>query len=352
MLLRLRLRNFRCYPTLNWEIPAEGALLYGDNAQGKTSLMEAICFAQTLHSPRTTRLDRLATHNCTDFGISLDTDEGTRKVVWQDKKLAMEAAGARRKDYTDYLADARPVVWLGNTDIELVTGSAETRRNYLDFLGSQWHPAYRPALLEYRKALRSRNMLLRNPRQTPAALRSYGAILARNGEILIHLRERLVQLLRPYVAQLHLNISTGKEAIGLLYRPSATQNLAEAIEHNTATDIRTGFTGIGPHRDDFELTIEGHSATAFASEGQQRTLATALVLAQSSLLHEQTGHAPTILIDDVFGELDPPRRRALLAQLPPDSQTFITTTHTDWLADAPAPLPLLRINNASITPEP
>ncbi len=351
MLLRLRLRNFRCYPTLNWEIPAEGALLYGDNAQGKTSLMEAICFAQTLHSPRTTRLERLAMHHCTDFGISLDTDEGTRKIVWQDKKLTLGAAGSRRKDYTDYLADARPVVWLGNTDITLVTGSAELRRDYLDFLGSQWHPAYRPALLEYRKALKSRNMLLRNPRQTPAALRSYAAILARNGEILRNLRERLVQLLRPYVAQLHLNISTGKEDIGLFYRPCTSQSLAEAIDQSTQTDIRAGFTTIGPHRDDFELTIQGHSATAFASEGQQRTLATALVLAQSALLQEQTGHAPTILIDDVFGELDPPRRRALLSQLPQDSQVFITTTHTDWLADTPAPLPLLRICDATVAPK-
>lgn len=348
MLLRLRLRNFRCYPTLNWEIPAEGALLYGDNAQGKTSLLEAICFAQSLHSPRTTRPDRLAMHNRADFGISLDSTEGTRKLLWQDKKLTLTVDTARRKDYTDYLADARPVVWLGNTDIELVSGSAETRRNYLDFLGSQWHPAYRPALLEYRRALKSRNMLLRNPRQTPAALRSYAAILARHGNILCHLRHQLLHLLRPYVAQLHLNISGGAEEIGLIYQPSTTQNLAEAIEHHTTADLRAGFTTIGPHRDDFELTINSHSATAFASEGQQRTLATALVLAQSSLLQEQTGHAPTLLIDDIFGELDPPRRCALLAQLPPDSQIFITTTHTNWLQDTPSPLPLLRIQQAQV----
>ena len=349
MLLTLRLRNFRCYPTLNWDIPAEGALLYGNNAQGKTSLMEAICFAQSLHSPRTTRLERLSMHDCADFGISLDTDSGTRKLVYQDKKLSMIVDGARRKDYTDYLADARPVVWLGNTDIDLVTGGAETRRNYLDFLGSQWHPAYRPALLEYRKALKSRNILLRNPRQTTATLRSYASILARNGEILCHLRERLLQLLRPYVAQLHRNISMGKEEINLIYRPSTAQNLAEAIEQSTQADIRAGYTTIGPHRDDFELTLNNHSATVFASEGQQRTLATALVLAQSTLLQEQTGHAPTLLIDDVFGELDPQRRCALLAQLPPDSQVFITTTHIDWLNDTPAPLPLLRICNAAIS---
>ena len=113
-------------------------------------------------------------------------------------------------------------------------------------------------------------------------------------------------------------------------------------------DTRAGFTTVGPHRDDFELSIHGRSAAEFASEGQQRTLATALVLAQSGFLQVQTGYSPTLLIDDIFGELDPTRRRALLAQLPSDSQVFITTTHTDWLQDTPATLPLLQIQAGAI----
>lgn len=349
MLHTLRLRNFRCYPTLNWDIPAEGALLYGSNAQGKTSLLEAICFALTLHTPRTTRMDRLAMHGASDFGISLDSDEGTRRLLWQQKKLSMMVDGAARRDYTDYLADARPVVWLGNSDMALVTGAAEDRRAYLDFLGSQWHPAYRPALSEYRKALKSRNMLLRNPRHSEATLRSYATILARNGEILCGLRARLLELLRPHICRLHSDISGGQEAITITYTPSTTAPLEHALQESLEADLRAGFTTVGPHRDDFVLCISGRSAVEFASEGQQRTLATALVLAQSGLLQVQTGHAPTLLIDDIFGELDPARRRALLAQLPTDSQVFITTTHTDWLQDTPAPLPLLHINHATIT---
>lgn len=351
MLLTLRLRNFRCYPTLNWDIPTEGALLYGSNAQGKTSVLEAICFALTLHSPRTSRMDRLASHSAAEFGISLDTDEGTRRLLWQNKKLSMQVNGATRRDYTDYLYDARPVVWLGNTDMALVTGSADARRDYLDFLGSQWHPAYRPALLEYRKALKSRNLLLRNPRHTQDTLRSYAAILARNGEILCTLRARLIELLRPHICRLHSGISGGEEDISISYRPSTTLPLAEALEQATEADTRAGFTTVGPHRDDFELCIRGRNAAEFASEGQQRTLATALVLAQAGLLQVQTGHAPTLLIDDIFGELDPTRRRALLANLPVDSQIFITTTHTDWLQDTPAPLPLLKIHAAHISAE-
>ena len=352
MLLTLRLRNFRCYPTLNWDIPAEGALLYGSNAQGKTSLLEAICFAHTLHTPRTARMDRLAMHGAADFGISIDTDEGTRRLLWQQRKLNMVVNGATRRDYTDYLSDARPVVWLGNTDMALVTGSAEERRAYLDFLGSQWHPAYRPALLEYRKALKSRNLLLRNPRHTAATLHSYATLLARHGEIICTLRAQLLQLLRPHISELHSAISGGHEEVEILYRPSTHLPLQEAFAQSIDADERAGFTTVGPHRDDFELTIHGRSAVDFASEGQQRTLATALVMAQSGLLQVQTGHAPILLIDDIFGELDPARRRALLTMLPTDAQVFITTTHTDWLQDTPAPLPLLRINNATITQQP
>ncbi len=348
MLNALRLRNFRCYKTLNWQIPAEGALLLGSNAQGKTSLLEAICFALTLHSPRAGKLDRLVTHGCEEFGISLSTDEGTRKLLWQQRKLNTQVDGIPRRDFNEYLADAPPVVWLSNTDISIVTGGAEERRSYLDFVGSQWHPAYRSALREYRKTLKSRNMLLRNPRHTAATLRSYAELLSRYGEILLTLRRQLLDLLQPYIRRYHSNISVKGENVSVTYRPSVEGNLQSAYEQALPADERNGFTTIGPHRDDFELLINGVPAAEYASEGQQRTLATSLILAQAGLLQVETGRAPTLLIDDIFGELDPSRRKALLNSLPEDSQIFITTTHLDWLGSDRAPLPLLNIDNGSI----
>lgn len=319
----------------------------GKNAQGKTSLLEAICFALTLHSPRASRLDRLAAHGCNNFGISLGTDAGERRMVWQDRKLAMSVQGSPRKDYAEYLADSPPAVWLGNSDISLVTGSAEERRQYLDFLGAQWHPAYRHALREYRKALKSRNHLLRNPRHTLSTLRSYAALLSRHGETLCALRRQLLNLLHPYVGLLHPGIAGTREPVELCYQPSTTLPLAEAYEASIGADERVGYTTIGPHRDDFALTISGASAAEYASEGQQRTLATALVLAQASLLQVETGHTPIILIDDIFGELDPARREALLALLPTDAQTLITTTHLDWLKGK-SPLPILKVENGQV----
>lgn len=351
MLTTLRLRHFRCYNTLCWDIPAEGAVLLGNNAQGKTTVLEALCLALTLHSPRATRLDRLAAHGAGQFGLSLDTEEGTRRLLWQSgRKVEMQVNGEPRRDYSDYLADSYPVTWLDNADRALVNGAAEERRKFLDFLGTQWHPAYRQALQAYRKALKSRNALLRNPRRSAAALHSYARLLAEHGAVLVQLRRHLLQLLQPHVADNHRNISGGGECVQLTYDPDTEAPLTEVLADCLAADERAGFTTHGPHRDDVRLTIGGVPAAEYASEGQQRTLATALLLAQSALLQAETGRAPILLIDDIFGELDPERRRALLAGLPPESQIFITTTHLDWLRDTPPPLPLLRVEGGHISP--
>lgn len=350
MLTTLRLSNFRCYSTLRWDIPAEGAVLLGANAQGKTSLMEALCFALTLHSPRATRLDKLTRHGEGSFGISLETEDGVRRLQWLNRKLNLQVNGAERRDFNDYLADTYPVTWLANSDITLVTGAAEERRGYLDFLGSQWHPVYRQALQAYRKALKSRNALLRNPRRSTATLRSYAALLAQHGEIIMQLRRQLLERLLPHILQVHKEISGGAERVSIAYKPSARGPLAEELENCLAADERAGFTTVGPHRDDFELCIGGMPAAEYASEGQQRTLAIALQMAQGSLLQEETGKAPILLIDDVFGELDTARRRALLGMLPVETQVFITTTTLNWLGEMEIQLPVLRIEGAGIAP--
>lgn len=349
MVSSLRLRDFRCYAELRWEMPPEGAVLVGENAQGKTSLIEAICVGLSLHSPRTSRLHRLARHGCGGFGISLTLDEGVRRLVWAPGRLEMCANGAERRDYAEYLADAPPVVWLGNSDMTLITGAAEQRRAYLDFVGTQWHPEYRERLLAYRKALKSRNMLLRRPRVDARALRSYARVMAQHGEALLALRRQLLSLLSPHVVQHHEGISaTRHEEAQLRYRASTDLPLEAALEQCTEADMRAGYTTLGPHRDDVELCINGAPAAAYASEGQQRTFAIALILAQASLLSAETGQAPVLLIDDIFGELDPARRQALLNTLPADSQTFITTTHLNWLGESRLPLPMQRIAHASI----
>lgn len=350
MISGLKLLNFRCYGSFSWQIPQQGAVILGDNAQGKTSLLEAVCFLLRLQSPRCTRTAPLITHGQTSFGIRGELPGQTRRLLWNPESPDLRVNGELRKDRRSYLADSYPVVWLGNDDLSLVQAGAEARRKYMDFLGCQWHPGYRLALFRYRHALKSRNYLLKHNHRDTLQLEAYTQQLAQYGTELCALRSGVLTLLAPHIATACRHISTRQEQLSVTYRPSAEDNLYERLCASMERDIRYGQTQIGPHRDDLDITLNGKSAATFASEGQQRTAAISMKLAQSSLLTEETGHTPIHLIDDVFGELDPSRRIAFLQALPPDAQSLITTTHLDWLHDTPCPLPVFRLEQTALHP--
>lgn len=337
----LRLHQFRCFGSLACEL-AEGVNLFtGDNAQGKTSILESVCVLLRLQSPRTSATADLVMFDCSGFGIRAMLGETELSHSWQagKRKLSLEGETCRRS--SDYLASSGLVVWMGNEDIQLVRGSGDGRRRYLDFTGSQLFPDYRPALLAYEKALRSRNFLLKrdaspNWRQIDA----YSEVLIRHGEILLQRRAQLVDLLKPWTAEAHAFVGGSSEALQIEYQSGATSSeapsagFAESLAASQSEELRRRVTLVGPHRDDLVLKVDDRSAGQYASEGQQRTVALALKLAQARLLQERRQITPIILVDDIFGELDPGRRNALLNYLPDDAQKLITTTHLDWLDDA------------------
>ncbi|MCD8069909.1 MAG: DNA replication and repair protein RecF [Akkermansiaceae bacterium] len=330
MLQAIRLHNFRCHSALAWEPPVRGALILGDNAQGKTSLLEAICFGLRLFSPRTSHIGALVRHGTRRFGLLLRLMSGTRRIIWEEGRLRTRLDDVPCRGSAEFLASSPSVVWFGNEDMALVRNGAEARRRHIDFLGVQWHPAYRREWSLYRRTLKSRNLLLKQRRCDTAALRSYTCLLAASGERITQMRSRLADLLAPHLYASQKAIAGQSESVELQYAPSNSRPLAEALEASMEEDLRCGFTRFGPHRDDFKLMIQGVSAGEFGSEGQQRTLTLALQLAHASLLREETGVSPVLLVDDVFGELDISRRRAFLSALPADSPLFITTTHDSW----------------------
>lgn len=337
MLRSLRLADFRCFAALDIDVPEAGAILTGDNAQGKTSVLEAICVLVRLQSPRSHRMGTLArVGGAGGFGIAGDPWGRERRVrsVGQALKLWVDREAVAGRG--DYLADGGLLVWMGNEDLDLVRGPGECRRRYLDFIGAQIEPGYRRAWSRYRRVLQAKNVLLKDPRPRDAEIHAYDALLVEHGTLLMQARERLAAELGALAAAAHQAIGGTREPLTLHYLPASGPDLAESIRQAREREARQRQAVVGPHRDDLGLRLHGMPAADFASEGQQRTLALALKLAQGQLLEARGGRAPLYLIDDIFGELDPGRRNALMRELPTHAQKWITTTHLGWLEEAPA----------------
>lgn len=331
VLRTLRAVDFRCFSGLSLEIPAAGAVFTGDNAQGKTSVLEAVCMLVRLHSPRTRRMPAMTRMGGgSGFGIAGEAWGMERRVRWQGG-LELAVDSEARDGPGAYLADGGLLVWMGNEDLDLVRGSAEGRRRYMDFIGSQIEPGYRVALARYRRALKAKNLLLKDPRPREDEILSYEEVMIAAGTVLVESRARMVALLSPRASASQRQVSGKEEALGMEYRPAGGADLRAAMEQARERERRQRQSFVGPHRDDLLLTVNGLSAAEFASEGQQRTVALALKLAQGETLATARGSLPVYLIDDVFGELDPGRRNAVLHALPADAQKWITTTHLGWL---------------------
>jgi len=333
MLEDLTLRDFRCFRECRIDLHPETTLLVGRNAQGKTSLMEAACVLMRLQSPRTANRTELIR-----IGASTLLVEGT---LWGRRLRCAQSATARRLAVggavctrsAEFLASTARVVWMDHRDMNMLRGGAEHRRRYLDFAASQIWPDYLKALRGYERALRGRNHVLKRDaviswRQADA----FAQVMDELARVLTARRAELVATLEPFVLQAQAGLSANAEQIGVAYEPgfpgtSLVQHLATLREE----EGRARTTVAGPHRDDLRLTLNDMDATTFASEGQQRSLALALKLAQAHVLEATAGRPPLLLLDDVFGELDAERRRALLRMLPTGTQKIITTTSVDWM---------------------
>lgn len=345
----LRLQDFRCFAALSCELPGGLCAFVGQNAQGKTSILEAVCVLLRLQSPRARGRGDLVRFGAEAFGVAGDWDAHALKVAGARQRRELWLDGVRVEKASDYLKASGLVVWMGSEDRDLVKGGGEGRRRYLDFLGAQASPSYREASRAYERALRSRNALLRGPRPDRRSLDAYGAQLVRHGESIAAYRADLIARLGPLAAAGQRAVSGSGEALELEYRPNAAPGmLASRLAESFDADLRRGATQSGPHRDDLVIRVNGRAAGSFASEGQQRTVALALKLAQFELLRSLGNCLPVLLVDDVFGELDPGRRNALFGALPQGTQTLVTTTHLDWVDAAMRPEVVYRVEGAAI----
>jgi len=329
MLTELQLRNFRCFETLRVEFEPGFNFIVGRNGQGKTSILEAACVLLRLQSQRASTLAPAIRFGEHAFALEGRIENHTLQFRYSTLRRKVSLDDVEQRPLGEYLRLGR-VVSFANTDIELVRGGSEARRRYLDFLGSQIDPLYRPTLRAYERAVRSRNALLKSAHPRPREIAAYDAPLLEHGAKLGAMRARLVEHLGPLAAEAHSQISGAEEDLRLKFAPGNAQDFARDLAESRSRELRLRQTVAGPHRDDIEFLVQSQAAAQFASEGQQRTAVLALKIAQARMFAREEGALPLLLIDDVFGELDPGRRNALLRHLPPDAQKLVTATTMPW----------------------
>ncbi|HEY3993720.1 MAG TPA: DNA replication/repair protein RecF [Ktedonobacteraceae bacterium] len=360
-LSHLALTDFRNFKQLELPLGPGLFLFYGENAQGKTNLLEAITMLTTAHSFHTTSdrevMNWDSEEHLTRLRSSAVREEGSLQIELvifdpnaQAGSLSPTPGGPEKlrkrikvngvvKKSLD-LFGLVTIVLFAPTDLSLVDGPPEERRRFLDRSLCQVRAPYCQALLKYRKIVTQRSALLKRIRENqedPRMLDYLDEKLTELANLLMYERQNMIAALNQEVGELQLTLSGGKEHLQIVYRPSFQMNPAwnvvESLENYRAQlraarrrEIHQGACSLGPHRDDLEFLVNGVNMLSFGSRGQQRTVALAAKLAELSHMRQVTGEEPILLLDDVFSELDLQRRAYLLRQVLHHQQVLMTTT--------------------------
>lgn len=355
-LARLKLRDFRNYSRLDAVFSPGFHVVLGDNAQGKTNLLEAIYLMGTLRSFRGVGGAQMVRQGAKGYFVGGQVvGQGSHeiKMYWSTRERRLTLDGQPVRRLTDYYGTVRAVVFC-TEDLQLVKGPGRFRRRFLDLLLAQTHPPYLPLLQRYTRALRSRNALLKSRTVDEWALESFSRELVFAGTELMRRRRELLPRLCPLAQQAYARISREAEELRMEYLPSVQQDFAAELAQNRGRERQYRATLLGPHRDELLLALNDRPAAQFGSEGQKRTLAIALKMAQAEFLAEALGSPPILLIDDVMGELDVKRRSGLLPLLErahqAQGQVFMTCTEENWPQELSRDLQRWEVRQGVLTP--
>jgi DNA replication and repair protein RecF len=346
----LQLEDFRNYASLRIE-PGPGLnIVFGRNAQGKSNLLEAIYILATSKSTRVSKDAEMIRFGCDHARVTADVvrekniDTEIEMYVSLSEKKSARLGGVRHTKLAEVIGQLNAVLFESG-DLEIIRGDPAHRRRFLDLEIAQTSPRYVHALGAYRKTLEQRSRLLRDLRDGRASsaardvLPAWNSQLALHGARLIERRRQFLSRLHVLAEEIHASLSDNRDALTLSYQPSfPIDNAADesAIEGRFLEALATvddeeairGVTLRGPQRDDISFAVNGQECRLFGSQGQQRTVALSLKLAERRLIEELVGEPPILLLDDVLSDLDDTRRRHLfdlVAQA--GSQTFLNCTN-------------------------
>ena len=337
------LRNFRNYEDLSLEFDPGVNLIVGRNAQGKTNLLEAISYlgsGKSFRAQRTAEMVRFGA-DFADLEGSVFSQERQQSLRWVlfagSRPRQLYRSGAKKKTAADIAGVLQTVLFFPEDLMVLKSGAAQ-RRRLGDMALSQLRPNYEAALAEYNRILETKSRILKDRFENPAVeaiLPEYNLRLCQVGALLISYRARFYEGLGKAAAQYHDHFSGGSEEFLLTYKTVSTvtdpfapvsklvDNLQDHLESHSRAELETAQCLTGPHKDDFDVTLSGLSVKTYGSQGQTRTAAISLKLAQRELMKRESGEEPLLLLDDVLSELDPSRQDFVLNQIE-SGQVFIT----------------------------
>ena len=354
----LEIKNFRNYKNLKVQFDEKVNVFIGKNAQGKTNLLESIfycCLGKSFKSSKDKELICWGEENASikmtvqkkfrDVKVEVFFDKNRKKIV------KINSIPIRR--IAELIGEVN-VVFFSPQELKLVKESPEERRKFMDIDISQQSKRYFHQLTRYEKILANRNKLFKICKTLDAVKETvdiWDRALVASAKVLAFEREKFVQEILPYAQKAHQFISGGKENLNLSYRcgcgvaldENFEENMTKLLKKNLEKDFKFGYTTIGTHRDDIEIFLNDVEVKNFGSQGQQRTVALSLKLAELENMKEHCGEYPILLLDDVFSELDSDRQARLL-KFVGRTQTFITCTDERTLCGT-----LFTIKNGEIT---
>ncbi len=328
IILNLECKNFRNLENINISPCSEMNVICGQNAQGKTNILEAVWLFTGAKSFRTNKDNNFIKFGSQKAVNSLKfKSEGIEKeaeIQIEDKRQAF--LNQKKLKSASELAGKFNAVVFSPNDLSLVSDGPNIRRKFLDTAIGQAYPSYISILKNYVRAVTQRNKIIKDFKYDSTLsimLDVYENEIAISGKKIMDFRKRYIEIINQFLPAVYDGISNGKEKLQTEYICSCKEDLAERLLLSRKEDMFSGVTSIGPHRDDLEFKINGISARNFASQGQKRSVALSVKLAEAKVIEKNVGESPVILLDDVMSELDPSRQDFILNHIK-GMQSFLT----------------------------